>query len=128
MLEVHNGNWGMVDYSRDFWSATDYVINYDGTMTVCIYYNLSGEFTDTFTLTEEEYMEVYHFAFDGAVKHKYDDIEISACDGAYWAFTYTDSVDSESIKFYKGYTYGVKDMEHIQAIIERYARQIDIPD
>ena len=126
MLEAHKRNWGANDYSRDFWCGIKYVINYDGTMTVTIYYNLSGEFTDTFTLSKKEYMEIYEFAFDGAINHKYDDIEIRACDGTGWTFTYTDSVDSEPIRFYYGYIYGVKDMEHVEAIVDSYARQIDV--
>ena len=124
MLSVKNSDWGEVSSEEDYWKYTTYDVYYDGTIIIDVEYNLSGSNIAGGQITDDDYVSVYLFGINTANNDSLSDLEIDACDGDAWSFTFYDE-DENAISLYSGYTYGETQLEDIQAILREYEENLD---
>ncbi len=65
MLRSTYTNRGEVNSEEDYLVSATYVVNYDGNLEITAQFNLSGEVTGEFALTEEEFMNCYILGVNG---------------------------------------------------------------
>lgn len=119
MFVVRNYNCGEVSDTDDYWASTTYSIYYDGTIENENEHHLSGLSKIEATLSDDDYKTIYKFASEESKSNKFDGIEVPACDGDGWSFTYYDT-DGNETRIYSGYTYGIEELKEIQDIVSGY--------
>lgn len=99
---------------QDYWVATMYTVQYNGTVEKYSTYNLSGQ-TDTIhsELTIKQYKRLREL-LDGDFQSY--SCDTNGCDGNAWYIDYYD-INEESIHDFFGYVYGHKALEEITDIL-----------
>ncbi len=115
MFGAHQSNWGLNDYSTDFWSSSDWTVYYDGTVEYYENYNLSGETSHvTWELSDEDFAKLAKNLQGRFLKC---DEGVDACDGDGWSMSYY-SESGEKIHGFHGYMYGIPALEEIVELLD----------
>ena len=113
VFRIVNQNWGLIDYSRD-WLETEWTIYDDFSIEKK---ETIGEETtkEKLKISKEDYEKLQKLFEKAKNNKKHSD----ALDGDAWGFAYYNNGIEEWSR-QVDYTYGIKDFENIEKIIEKY--------
>lgn len=124
MFEANCYNTENTNEYVDYLDTISCVVNYDGTLVIHFSYNLSPDFVEFFTLTEEELMTIYELGHDGYYLNLFEDADMSAADDSSWDFSFYDETTLERHLIYEGGIIEDSRFEDFISVVEPYLDQV----
>ena len=125
MFRASVSSYGECDINDDFWTGADYTVYYDGCIQIQDNYNLSGDYSAEMQLSDKDYKTLYLFAVNAVNTNQFSETKVDACDGSGWDFWFYDE-NQNGTCIYSGYTYGVEELEDMQALLRNYRSNVTL--